>query len=245
MKNEFQKHKKSDSIKWIITFICIAILIFTTVGLVVRFSNELFPEDFLSGIRGETKLQFATKIASAEDDVVVNYYDIDMNLIESKSMKAGEGFEVIEGAEKYYFVMPSKIEVPSQGNFETSVIIDGKFCKILDFENPGFSSFYPSFAKVDDTSFAINLPLNFMGQINDKTVIVDSTSDLIIPSSVTQTGVDGLSLCEGDSLEIESSFQDGIISCNGYIYWDISDYAGELYLDLDYVNVMVADYTVA
>lgn len=183
----------------------------------------------------DTGIKFGTKLVNADELVTVNYYTMDLQLLESKTVNGKDLFPSIEGYEKYYFIFPSEITVPTLENIGVySIIIDGKICEITDFESTGFSSFYPMVTKIEDQTCVTNIPVEFFGKINDEFVIVDSSSDLVVTDGFSSIKVSG-----GDTMEILSSFSDGIFVSDGLFYKEFTDYLGEISSDIDIINVVV------
>ena len=108
MKNEFQKHKKSDSVKWGIAFTLIAILLITAALGIMQLFTDIKPSDWFTdnkeekpiaeeptacehvfdhgvctkcGDRAADVLQMATKVVAPDEDCVVNFYTKDYQLI--------------------------------------------------------------------------------------------------------------------------------------------------------------------
>ena len=183
----------------------------------------------------DTDIKFGTKLVNKDELVTVNYYTMDLQLLESKTVNGKDLFPSIEGYEKYYFIFPSEITVPTLENIGVySIIIDGKICEITDFESTGFSSFYPMVTKIEDQTCVTNIPVEFFGKINDEFVIVDSSSDLVVTDGFSSIKVSG-----GDTMEILSSFSDGIFVSDGLFYKEFTDYLGEISSDIDIINVLV------
>lgn len=124
-KNELQKHKKHDSIKWFVVFVLLAVLVVGMVGTVLQVFTDHKPSDmfhkwtnahdFVDGVctvcgkAVADTLTFESEVAADGTDVTVNYYTEDYKLIESKTIKAGEAIPVLKDGCKQSFIAKNTI----------------------------------------------------------------------------------------------------------------------------------------
>lgn len=148
-KNELQKHKKHDSIKWFVVFVLLAVLVVGMVGTVLQVFTDHKPSDwfdkwtnaqgcahdFADGVCTKCgkavadTLTFESEVAADGTDVTVNYYTEDYKLIESKTIKAGEAIPVLKDGCKQSFIAKNTI-VASDNMPNYSVYVGGKWVEL-------------------------------------------------------------------------------------------------------------------
>lgn len=272
MKNELQQHKKSDSVKWIVVFILIAILAISMVGLMVKTSTDLFPSDEVEGNNEEMPgveetpecehvfeygictecneraidlISHATKAISADEDCIVNYYDDHLNLIKSETVKGGDNFVGFEGYTEYIALYPSEMNVPNLDNVKDGdILMNGKlWTKDSSYDN-SFLDLYPRYVQ-NYGMFRLNLEIDdFYGVYNDKPIFQFGLDNDFMYSAADGFG---FYLKEGDRFNILYG-SDGAHHCHGFVTDGIifnyftMDNVINLKYDIDVVNVIVIGY---
>ena len=178
MKNEFQKHKKSDSVKRGIAFTLIAILLITAVlGILQAFTDFKPSEWFTGNIEGtpsseempecehvfdhgvctkcgdrvEDVITMATKVISPDEECTVNYWTHDYQLIKTEKALGGDNFVGLEGYENYFFLSSNELNVNSYDGVENgNVLVNGEFFDISAYVGSSLCSFYPVFDNSSD-----------------------------------------------------------------------------------------------
>lgn len=268
MKNEFQQHKKSDSIKWIVVFVLIGILAFSMIGLMVKTSIDLSPSDSLSGNIDKTPsedetpecehvfeygictecgeratqvIQLATKVVAPDEKCTINFYAADYQLIESKEVNGGDTLTFLEGYEDYAMLLPTTIAIPSFDNVKPDdVLIDGKFYSMAEYENIDntVASLYPYF--VEENLLQYNLINRFYGYYNSDLIIVDNYNN----NEFFQG--DYIKVKPMDNFEFINAF-DGMgvnFVADGFLFAHVTAPISEIKVQcsLDYINSVVLDY---
>lgn len=268
MKNELQQHKKSDSIKWIVVFVLIAVLAISMVGLMVKTSTDLFPSDSLSGNidkmpsedeipecehvfeygictkcgeRATQVIQLATKVVAPDEKCTINFYTADYQLIESKEVNGGDTLTFLEGYEDYAMLLPNTIAIPSFDNVKPDdVLIDGKFYSMAEYENIDntVASLYPYF--VEENLLQYNLINRFYGYYNSDLIIVDNYNN----NEFFQG--DYIKVKPMDNFEFINAF-DGMgvnFVADGFLFAHVTAPISEIEVQcsLDYINFVVLDY---
>lgn len=267
MKNELQQHKKSDSVKWIVVFILIAILAISMVGLMVKTSTDLSPSEWFAGNKEETPsveepvcehefeygicskcneratqvIQLATKVVAPDEKCTINFYTADYQLIESKEVKGGDNLTFLEGYDDYAMLLPTSIVVPSFDNVKPDdVLIDGKFYSMTAYEDIDYTlaSIYPYF--VEENLLQYNLINRFYGYYNSDLIVVDNYNN----NEFFQG--DHIKVNPKDTFEFINAF-DGMgtsFVADGFIYAHVTAPISEIDLQctLDYINFVVLDY---
>ena len=266
MKNELQKHKKSDSIKWIVVFVLIAVLAISMVGLMVKTSTDLFPSDEVEGNKEETPvcehvfeygictecgeravdlISHANKAISADEDCIVNYYDDHLNLIKSETVKGGDNFVGFEGYTEYIALYPSEMNVPNLDNVKDGdILLNGKlWTKDSSYDN-SFLDLYPRYVQ-NYGMFRFNLQIDdFYGIYNDKPIFQFGLDNDFMYSAADGFG---FYLKEGDRFNILYG-SDGAYHCHGFVTDGIMfnyftmDNAVNLKYGIDVVNIIVKGY---
>lgn len=272
MKNEFQKHKKSDSVKWGIAFTLIAILLITAVlGILQSFTDFKPSEWFTGNIEGTPSseempecehvfeygictecgeravdlISHATKAISADEDCIVNYYDDHLNLIKSETVKGGDNFVGFEGYTEYIALYPSEMNVPNLDNVKDGdFLLNGKlWTKDSSYDN-SFLDIYPRYVQKYGM-FELNLAIDdFYGMYNDKPIF-----QFGVDNDFMYYGADGFGfyLKEGDRLKILYG-SDSSHSLHGFVTDGIMfkyftmDNVINLKYGIDVVNVIVIGY---
>lgn len=178
MKNDLQKHKKSDSVKWGIAFTLIAILLITAVLGILQAFTDFKPSEWFTGINEGTPsseetpecehifdhgvcskcgdrvadiIPMATKVISLDEECTVNYWTQDYQLIKTEKALGGDTFVGLEGYENYFFLSSNALTVNSYDGVENgSVLVNGEFFDISDYVGSSFCSFYPVFDNSSD-----------------------------------------------------------------------------------------------
>lgn len=262
MKNELQQHKKSDSIKWIVVFVLIAVLAISMVGLMVKTSTDLFPSDEVEGNKEETPvcehifkygictecgeratqvIQLATKVVSPDEKCTINFYTADYQLIESKEVNGGDTLTFLEGYEDYAMLLPTSIAIPSFDNVKPDdVLIEGKFYSMAEYENIDntVASLYPYF--VEENLLQYNLINRFYGYYNSDLIIVDNYNN----NEFFQG--DYIKVKPMDNFEFINAF-DGMgvnFVADGFLFVHVTAPFLEIDIQcsLDYINFVVLDY---
>lgn len=272
MKNELQKHKKSDSIKWIVVFVLIAVLAISMVGLVVKTSTDLFPSDEVEGNNEEMPgveetpecehvfeygictecgeraidlISHATKAISADEDCIVNYYDDHLNLIKSETVKGGDNFVGFEGYTEYIALYPSEMNVPNLDNVKDGdILLNGKlWTKDSSYDN-SFLDLYPRYVQ-NYGMFRLNLEIDdFYGIYNDKPIFQFGVDNDFMYSAADGFG---FYLKEGDRFNILYG-SDRAYTGHGFVIDGIMfnyftmDNAVNLKYGIDVVNIIVKGY---
>ena len=272
MKNELQKHKKSDSIKWIVVFVLIAVLAISMVGLMVKTSTDLFPSDEVEGNNEEMPgveetpecehvfeygictecgeravdlISHATKAISADEDCIVNYYDDHLNLIKSETVKGGDNFVGFEGYTEYIALYPSEMNVPNLDNVKDGdILLNGKlWTKDSSYDN-SFLDLYPRYVQ-NYGMFRLNLQIDdFYGIYNDKPIFQFGLDNDFMYSAADGFG---FYLKEGDCFNILYG-SDGSYAGHGFVTEGIMfnyftmDNAVNLKYGIDVVNIIVKGY---
>lgn len=268
MKNEFQKHKKSDSVKWGIAFTLIAILLITAVLGILQAFTDFKPSEWFTGInegtpsseetpvcehifkygictecgeRATQVIQLATKVVSPDEKCTINFYTADYHLIESKEVKGGDPLTFLEGYDDYAMLLPTSIVVPSFDNVKPDdVLIDGKFYSMADYENIDYTaaSLYPYF--VEENLLQYNLINRFYGYYN---------SDLIIADDYNYNEFfqgDYIKVKPMDSFEFINAFDSAgmYFVADGFLFAHVTAPISEIDIQcsLDYINFVVLDY---
>lgn len=262
MKNELQQHKKSDSIKWIVVFVLIAVLAISMVGSMVKTSTDLFPSDEVEGNKEETPvcehifkygictecgeratqvIQLATKVVSPDEKCTINFYTADYHLIESKEVKGGDPLTFLEGYDDYAMLLPTSIVVPSFDNVKPDdVLIDGKFYSMADYENIDYTaaSLYPYF--VEENLLQYNLINRFYGYYNSDLIIADNYNN----NEFFQG--DYIKVKPMDSFEFINAFDSAgmYFVADGFLFAHVTAPISEIDIQcsLDYINFVVLDY---
>ena len=173
MKNEFQKHKKSDSVKWGIAFTLIAILLIMAALGIMQLFTDIKPSDWFTDNKEEKPIAeeptacehvfdhgvcvdcgtlvsdvipMATKVISPDEECTVNYWTQDYQLIKTEKARGGDNFVGLEGYENYFFLSSNELTVNSYDGVENgSVLVNGEFFDISAYVGSSFCSFYPTF----------------------------------------------------------------------------------------------------
>lgn len=272
MKNEFQKHKKSDSVKWGIAFTLIAILLITAVlGILQAFTDFKPSEWFTGNIEGTPSseempecehvfeygictecgeravdlISHATKAISADEDCIVKYYDDHLNLIKSETVKGGDNFVGFEGYTEYIALYPSEMNVPNLDNLKDGdILLNGKlWTKDSSYDN-SFLDLYPRYVQ-NYGMFRLNLEIDdFYGIYNDKPIFQFGVDNDFMYSAADGFG---FYLKEGDCFNILYG-SDRAYTGHGFVTDGIMfnyftmDNAVNLKYDIDVVNIIVKGY---
>lgn len=121
--NELKKHKKHDSIKWVVVFVLLAVLIVGMIGTILQVFTDVKPSEWFNQTTDESEctheftdgicskcgkpvvdtMTFESALVTDGSDVIVNYYSEDYQLLETKTIKAGEAIpEYKEGCKQSY-----------------------------------------------------------------------------------------------------------------------------------------------
>lgn len=273
MKNEFQKHKKSDSVKWGIAFTLIAILLITAVLGILQAFTDFKPSEWFTGNNEEMPgveetpvcehifeygictecgehaldlISHATKAISADEDCIVNYYDDHLNLIKSETVKGGDNFVGFEGYTEYIAFYPSEMNVPNLDNVKDGdILLNGKlWTKDSSYDN-SFLDLYPRYVQ-NYGMFRLNLEIDdFYGMYNDKPIFQFGLDNDFMYSAADGFG---FYLKEGDRFNILYG-SDGAYHYHGFVTDGIvfnyftMDNVVNLKYDIDVINVVVINYT--
>lgn len=272
MKNELQKHKKSDSIKWIVVFVLIAVLAISMVGLMVKTSTDLFPSNEVEGNNEEMPgveetpecehvfeygictecgeravdlISHATKAISTDEDCIVNYYDDHLNLIKSETVKGGDNFVGFEGYTEYIALYPSEMNVPNLDNVKDGdILLNGKlWTKDSSYDN-SFLDLYPRYVQ-NYGMFRLNLEIDdFYGIYNDKPIFQFGVDNDFMYSAADGFG---FYLKEGDRFNIlygsDRAYTGHGFVTDGIVFnYFTMDNAVNLKYGIDVVNIIVKGY---